>query len=142
MHWLHAYYKLSDSHFVLSPGRRCSQQERHIPVTRLSASLLTSWLFPDKYSRPLDSPPLSSRIIANYQEAVCWKDAARNYICLQTRFRSKHMLWKKKYLQNQNCLQSITWLLRNACTHGENENWVYFILIISYILFFFPKNVV
>lgn len=110
--WLCACYKLVVSLFFspLSPWRRCTRREKHIPVTRLSASLLTSWLFPDKYSRPLDSTPLSSRIMANYQEAVCWKDAARNYICLQTVLRFKHVLWKKKkerrgkksYLQRHN----------------------------------------
>lgn len=82
--------------------RRHIRLEKLIPVTRLSASLLTSWLFPDKYSRPLDSTPLSSRIMANYQEAVCWKDAARNCICLQTVFRFKHVLWKNERNNNNN----------------------------------------
>lgn len=134
MHWLcwSLYnYILGASHFH-PPRRRCTQQERHIPVTRLSASLLTPWLFPDKCSCPLDSTPLSSRIMANYQEAVCWKDAARNYICLQTALRSKHMLWNKlpsemKCIQkNQNCLQSTMWLLRNAWLTWELGYFFFF----------------
>lgn len=77
------------------PRRSQPQRERHNPMTRLSASLLTPWLFPDKCCCPLDSTSLRSRVMANYQEAVCWKDAARNYICLQTAIGSKHMLWNK-----------------------------------------------
>lgn len=88
--------------------RRHIRLEKLIPVTRLSASLLTSWLFPDKYSRPLDSTPLSSRIMANYQEAVCWKDAARNCICLQTVFRFKHVLWKNERNNNNNKKKTTT----------------------------------
>ena len=102
---------------VHPPLRVYTHQETHIPVTRLSASLLSPWLFPDKCSCPLDSTPLSSGIMANYQEAVCWKDAASNYICLQTTLRSKHMLWNKlpsemKCIQKN--LQSFMWMLRNA----------------------------
>lgn len=99
-----------------------TQRERHIPVTRLSASLLTPWSFPDKCCCPLDSTSLSSRVMANYQEAVCWKDEARNCICLQTGLSSKHMLWNKlpskmKCIQkNQNWLQSTMWLLRKTWT--------------------------
>lgn len=77
------------------PRRSQPQQERLNLVTRLSASLLTPWLFPDKCCCPLDSTSLHSRVMANYQEAVCWKDAARNCICLQAAIGSKHMLWNK-----------------------------------------------
>lgn len=136
----------------LSPWRRCTRREKHIPVTRLSASLLTSWLFPDKYSRPLDSTPLSSRIMANYQEAVCWKDAARNYICLQTVLRFKHVLWKKKkeggggkatfrdimVQKNQNCLQRIMWLLRNVLVMTNMRTGL-FICFILFPFFFCQK---
>lgn len=136
MRWLRAYYKLGVSHFLLSPRRRCTQRERHIPVTRLSASLLSSWLFPDKYSRPLDSTPLSSRIMANYQEAVCWKDAARNYICLQTALRFKHMLWKKHYLQRWNAFKRTKTAFKASCDRWEMpEPWLTWEL--GYFFFFF-----
>lgn len=136
--------------------RRHIRLEKLIPVTRLSASLLTSWLFPDKYSRPLDSTPLSPRIMANYQEAVCWKDAARNCICLQTVFRFKHVLWKNErnnnnnkkkkrlpsatfwFKRTKNCLQRIMWLLRNAwvMTNMWTGLFIYFMF-----LSFLPKTV-
>lgn len=72
--------------------------------------------------------------MANYQEGVCWKDAARNYICLQTALRSKHMLWNKlpsemKCIQkDQNCLQSVMWILRNAwaMTDMRSGKWEVF----------------
>lgn len=91
----HACYPMFFFVKVHLPRRNQPQQERHNLVTRLSASLLTPWLFPDKCCCPLDSTSLRSRVMANYQEAVCWKDAARNYICLQTAIKSKHMHWNK-----------------------------------------------
>lgn len=130
-----------------------SAGEAYIPVTGLSASLLTSWLFPDKYSCPLDSTPLSSRIMANYQEAACWKDAARNYICLQTVLRFKHVLWKKKereggkksYLQRHNGSKEPKVPSKNHVTvekclsHDEHENW--FIYLFYSFSLFLPKSV-
>lgn len=115
------------------PRRRNTQQGRHI-VTRLSASLLTPWLFPDKCSCPLDSTSLSSRVMANYQEAVCWKDAARNYIWLQTALRSKHVLSNKlpsqmKYIwRKPNCFLSIKWQLRNARVMSEMRTGILCVL--------------
>lgn len=117
--------------FFCPPRRRHTQQERHVSVTRLYASLLTLWLFPGKCSCPLDSTPLRFKVMANYQEAACWKDAARNYICLQTALRSKHMLWNKlpsemKFIQkNQSCLQSIMWL-RNAWAMTDMRTGIFF----------------
>lgn len=102
-HTLHRWWALlAPIPPLWSHRRRYIWQEKLHSVTRLSASLLTSWLFPDKYGRPLDSTPLSSRIMANYQEAVCWKHAARNYICLQTLLGFKHVLRKNERNNNNN----------------------------------------
>lgn len=137
MHWLwwslHNYI-LGISHFLLSlpSWGRHTPQERHNPVTRLSASLLTPWLFPDKCSCPLDSMSLSSRVMANYQEAVCWKDAARNYICLQTALRSKHMLWNKlpldiKWIHKNQKLPSEHHVTEKCLSYDWHENWDFFL---------------
>ena len=40
--------------------------------------------------------------MANYQEAVCWKDAARNYICLQITHRTKHVFRRKNDFRRLN----------------------------------------
>lgn len=118
-----------------SPVKMLSQQDRDLTVTRLPASLLTARLFPDKYSYPLDSV---SQLQSNGQEAVCWKDAARNYICLQTGLRSKHALWNKlpsemkMQWRNKNSHQSILWMLRNACAVTDMRTGIF---IFDQILF-------
>lgn len=112
------------NHFLSSSWRRHPQQDRHIPVTWLSASLLTPWLFPEEPSCPLDSMSLSSREMANYQKSVCWKDTAMNYICLETVLRSKHILWNK-LPSEMKCIQKNPNASRVPCDFQEMpEPWL------------------